>query len=316
MSRTRTASRTATGALLAVAATGPVLYPLALGVAARRRPVPRPPAGDGAWPVLSVVVAAYLEADVIGAKVRSTEADGYPGELEVVVVADDPATAAAAREAGAVVVTSEVRSGKSAALGRGVSAARGEVVVFTDANTELEPGSLAALARWFADPAVGAVAGEKAVHGGGQGVYWRFESWLKRHEDRLGGTVGLVGEVAAVRRSAWRDVPATAALDDLWIALDVLGQGLRVAYEPQARAYEDAPDTLAEEWERRTRNVAGLLHVLSSRREALLRADAVSAQLWGHRLVRVSAGPVAHGVLVLLSAGRVLQRRPGRAPAA
>ena len=263
-----------------------------------------------------MVVAAYLEADVIAGKVADTLANGYPGPLEVVVVADDPATAEAARAAGAVVVASAARRGKSAALGHGVAAATGDVVVLTDANTELEQGALAALARWFADPHVGAVAGEKAVRGGGQGAYWRFESWLKRCEDRLGGTVGLVGEVAAVRRSAWRDVPAHVAVDDLWIALDVLEQGLRVAYEPQARAFEDASATAREEWERRTRVVAGMLGVLAERRGALLRADAVAAQLWGHRLVRVSAGPLAHAALLVLAAQRAVRPGAGRVPAA
>jgi biofilm PGA synthesis N-glycosyltransferase PgaC len=289
-------------ALGAVAAYGPVLYPAALLLVARRRPEPEPVPGPRPAR-LSVVVAAYREAAVIGAKVHDCRANGWEGELEVVVVADDEATARAAEQAGAVVVAPGRRVGKAAALGLGVAAATGEVVVLSDANALLVPGSLAALARWFTDPEVGAVAGEKSVVGGAEGAYWRFESLLKRAESRLGGTVGLVGECAAVRRSAWQDVPADVAVDDLWIALDVLESGLRIPYEPAARASEAASDTLAQEWERRTRIVAGMLDVVQRRRHLLRGHGSTSAQLWGHRLVRVSGGPVAHAALLLLAAG-------------
>lgn len=303
-------------ALCLVAGYGPVLYPAGLLVAARRRRPERPPHGPAPTSI-SVVVAAYREAAVIGDKVADCWANGWPGELEVVVVADDELTAEAARAAGAVVVAPGRRVGKAAALGLGVAAARGEVVVLSDANAALAPGSLSALAGWFADPTVGAVAGEKTVRGGSEGLYWRFESLLKRAESRLGGTVGLVGECAAVRRSAWRDVPADVAVDDLWIALDVLEQGLRIPYEPAARASELPSPTLVEEWERRTRIVAGMLDVVLRRRRLLVGHGSTSAQLWGHRLVRVSAGPVAHaGLLVLAAQGVVGAGRHHRLAAA
>ncbi|MBK5305570.1 MAG: glycosyltransferase [Frankiaceae bacterium] len=307
------ARRIAVTGLSAVVLAGPVLYPAGLAFAARRRPIEQRPPDPPDWPNMTVVVAAYHEARLIAAKVADAHANGYPGRLQVVVVADDEPTAAAARETAAVVVSPGRRVGKSAALDIGVTAADGEIVVLSDANTRLMPGSLAALAAWFCDPAVGAVAGEKQLSAGAESAYWRFESWLKTRESRLGGTIGLVGELAAIRRTAWRPVPADVAVDDLWVALDVLEQGLRVVYEPAAVAVEDASGTWQEDWERRTRIVAGMLDVVRRRQALLLRADLVSAQLWGHRVLRASAAPVAQATLLGFALVR-LRRGPRSAP--
>lgn len=248
---------------------------------------------------------AYREEAVIVDKVADLVANGYQGTLVVLVVADDPATEAAARRTAATVLSSSERSGKADALNRGVAAATSDIVIFNDANTRLEPGSLAAMARWFVDPSVGAVAGDKTVAGPtGEGVYWRFESWLKRREARTGGTVGLVGELAAVRRADFRPLPTDLAVDDLWVALDVLERGYRIAYEPTALAVEEPSRRWQDDWERRTRVVSGSLDVLWRRRGLLAPENGIVAvQLWGHRLVRSSFGPLAH-LLLLLRAAR------------
>ena len=196
------------------------------------------PAEPGTWPDLTVVVPAYREAGVIAAKVEDLRANGYPGRLEILVVADgDPETAVAAERAGARALTGPERLGKSQALNRGFEEADTPIVVISDANNRLVAGALAAAVEHFADPDVGAVAGEKLEDdgGGGESLYWKFESWLKQREDRLGTTIGLVGELAAVRSAAWRPIPADVASDDLWTALDINEQGYRVAYEPRAR---------------------------------------------------------------------------------
>ena len=114
---------------------------------------------------------------------RRPPANGYPGSLEILVVADgDPETAEAAERAGARALTGPDRLGKSQALNRGFAEATTPVVVISDANNRLAPGALAALVEHFVDPTVGAVAGEKLEDdgGGGETLYWRFESWLKQ----------------------------------------------------------------------------------------------------------------------------------------
>jgi hypothetical protein len=264
-----------------------------------------------------VLVPAYREAGVIGAKVEDVRGNGYPGPLDIVVIADgDPETAAAAELAGARALTGPDRLGKSQALNRGFADAGTEIVVITDANNRLAPGALAAVVEHFDDPAVGAVAGEKLEDdgGGGESMYWRFESWLKQREDQLGSTIGLIGELSAVRAEAWRPIPPDVAIDDLWAGLDIIEQGYRVAYEPRARALDPAAASLAVQWERRTRNVSGALHVLVRRRQQLRpSAGLVSVELWGHRLARFTVSPLAHVALLALAGSKVRTSRLARA---
>jgi cellulose synthase/poly-beta-1,6-N-acetylglucosamine synthase-like glycosyltransferase len=316
VSRPRLGMSLAVAALLAGAGAGHVLYPAWLAWRtrgspprpARPGPARRPQTGAAPTP-LTVLVPAYREAGVIGAKVEDIRANGYAGPLDILVIADgDPETAAAAEAAGARALTGPERLGKSQALNRGFAEADTAIVVITDANNRLAPGALAAVVEHFDDPRVGAVAGEKLEDdgGGGESLYWRFESWLKQREDELGTTIGLIGELSAVRAEAWRPIPPDVAIDDLWAGLDIIEQGYRVAYEPRARALDPAAPSMAVQWERRTRNVSGALHVLARRRRQLRpSAGLVAAELWGHRLVRFTVSPLSHLALIALAASKV-----------
>ena len=319
MRRPRTGTALVVSGLVAAATAGHVLYPAWLAWRTRggRGRVTMPPETGKPQeaPDLTVLVPAYREAGVIAAKIEDIRANGYPGELDILVVADgDPETAEAARRAGARALTGPDRLGKSQALNRGFAEATTPVVVFTDANNRIAAGALAAAVGHFADPEVGAVAGEKVEEdGGGESIYWRFESWLKRREDRLGTTIGLVGEFAAVRRTAWRPIPPDVATDDFWTALDIIEQGYRVAYEPRARAIDPAAESLSASWERRIRSVSGALHIMSRRRSQLYpSAGLVAAELWGHRLVRYTVGPLAHTTLLVMALAKVRSSRLAR----
>jgi cellulose synthase/poly-beta-1,6-N-acetylglucosamine synthase-like glycosyltransferase len=309
------------GSLVTAATAGHVLYPAWLAWRTRGRrgrvPVARVAAGPEAPPDLTVVVPAYREAGVIAAKIDDLRANGYPGSLEILVVADgDPDTAEAAERAGARTLTGPERLGKSQALNRGFAEATTPVVVISDANNRLEAGALVALVGHFADPAVGAVAGEKLEDGGGGGesLYWRFESWLKEREDRLGTTIGLVGELSAIRAEAWRPIPHDVATDDFWAALDINEQGYRIAYEPRARALDPPAPSLRASWERRIRSVSGALHIMVRRRRQLRpSAGLVAAELWGHRLSRYTVSPVAHLTLLVVAVSKARSSTLARA---
>jgi hypothetical protein len=304
-------SRLAVGTLLAAASTGHVLYPAWLALASRRRQA-MPAADPDVWPAVTVLVAAYGEAECIRAKVRDVLNNGYPGLLDVMVVADaDVETAARAEQAGATVVTADERLGKAQALNLGFSKITAPVVVLSDANNVIAPGAIAALVRHLGDPRVGAVAGEKVeADGAGEDLYWRFESWLKQREWRLGTTIGLVGELAAIRTEAWQPVPLDIATDDLWTALDLSERGYVVAYEPRARAFDPPVPTLEQQWERRTRSVSGAMHVFMRRRRQLGPAGGlVAAQIWGHRLARYTIAPLAHVLLVMAALRRARTSR-------
>jgi hypothetical protein len=291
-----------------------VLYPAWLVVAARRRPA-AVVADPAVWPGVTVLVAAYGEANTIGAKVHDVMANGYPGPLDVMVVADaDVETAARAEGAGATVVTADERLGKAQALNLGFSKITAPEVVGNDANNVLAPGAIAALVLHLGDPHVGAVAGEKVEDdGGGEDLYWRFESWLKQREWRLGTTIGMVGELAAIRTHAWRPIPADIAIDDLWTALDLSARGYAIAYEPSAKAFEPPVHAFLQQWERRTRNVSGALHVFLRRRSQLGPAGGlVAAEVWGHRLARFTVAPAAHGALLGIALRRARTSRLAR----
>ena len=285
-------------ALLAVAAVGPALYPAWLAWKTRRVADPVPPEPDE-WPSVSVVIPAYRERLVIAHKVENTLENGYPGPLDVIVVAEDEETAAAAAATPARVINGANRRGKAGALNVGVREATGSVVVLTDANAMLEPGGLSKLVRWLADLTVGAVTGEKRIiTDNGEGLYWSFESWLKRRENRTGTTIGVGGELIAMRRADYVDLATDTAVDDFWLALDVAEQNKRIVYEPEARIYEEGTDSPRVEWERRTRIISGALDAMCRRPHHLLPGGPIAGQLWGHRLVRSSPGPIAHAVLL------------------
>ena len=303
-------SKTVAAALLgATASVGHVLYPLWLAAVTRSRPAPVPPT-PRAWPGVTVVVPAYLESGVIAAKVRNLEENGYPGTLDVIVVASDPDTSAAVRPTSARLSESPTRLGKPEALNRGVEAALHPIVVLTDANAMLKPGAIASLVRWFSLPGVDAVAGEKRILGEDEErFYWKFESWLKLLEWRRGTTIGIDGGLVAVRREAYRPMPTYVTMDDIWLALDVVEHGGKIAYEPNARVLED-PAPPEADWERRTRVVACTHEVLWRRRRLLLpgRSD-VTPMLWGHRVIRTSFGPLAHLLLLLMAVASARRSR-------
>ncbi len=239
-------------------------YPVLLEAANRLRG-PREPAPAQRLPSLTVLVAALDEEACIGAKIADTRRQDYGGEaFDVVVVADGSAdgTARIAGEHGATVLWRPERRGKSAAVNRGMAAATTDVVVMTDANCSLAPGSLKAVGEAFWDPRVAVVSGAKTVGGegaggAGEGLYWRFESRLKRGESALGVTMGAPGELCGVRRSTFRPIPAGVVNDDYHLTCDALVRGLSVVYVPAARTSEAVSETVAEEFERRTRIAAG-----------------------------------------------------------
>jgi biofilm PGA synthesis N-glycosyltransferase PgaC len=285
-------------------AAGHALYPVALEAVCRirgARPQPLVPPADGAWPGITVVIPAFREAGAIAGKVANVEANGYPGEVEVIVISEDAETAAAARATSATVIEPTQRLGKSQAENVAVEAAAHEIVVITDANNQLVDGALAALVPHFADPTVGCVGGAKTEEGEGEALYWRYETWLKERESWLGTTIGIVGELFAVRKSAWQPIPVGIASDDLWTALDLSERGHAVRYEPAASSVEPsaAPD---EQWERRTRITAIGLTVFSRKRHLLHpRHGLLSFQIIGHKLWRTTVSPIAHLALLVVA---------------
>ncbi|MGC3999009.1 MAG: glycosyltransferase family 2 protein [Anaeromyxobacter sp.] len=222
------------------------------------------------WPRVTLVFSAFDEERWIRAKVQNCLALDYPPDrLEVVVGCDgcSDRTAALAREAGGArvtVVEQFPRAGKAAMLSRLVPAAAGELVVLTDANVLLDRGAVKALARRFADPAVGAVVGRLRLYrpgaaAGGQeeGLYWRYETALKHLEGRWKAVLGANGGLYAVRRILFSPLEPDTVTDDFVVPARVAARGWRVPFEPEAVGHEELAGDTALEFGRRARIGAG-----------------------------------------------------------
>jgi hypothetical protein len=227
-------------------------YPLALAALPAR-----PWRTDGATPSVSVVVPAFREREALRAKLEAMAGLDYPADrLQVLVAVDEDRelvdVVRAARPEAQVLFEAE-RGGKSAALTRALRAATGDVVVFTDANNVLEPSSLRAAVRHFADPAIWAVAGRRGESGS---AYDRYEDVLRRLESRSGSVAAMSGEFMAVRRERVPGWPSDVVNDDFWLLCHLVRGGGRVVYEPAAGSTESALPVDAEV-RRRSRMGAG-----------------------------------------------------------
>ncbi len=148
-------------------------------------------------------------------------------------------------------------------MNRGAARARSGILVFSDANAFYNPGALRALVSNFNDPDVGLVSGRKTVWKGrgavpdSEAVYWSFDSWIRLNESRAWSSAAAVGEILAIRRSAFEPVPGWVVNDDAFLALQATTKGWRVVYEPAAVAFETGAETLEEELDRRARMTGG-----------------------------------------------------------
>jgi len=238
-----------TAALLGWAQAG---YGLALALLCRR-PGDTSPA-DPELPTVSLIVAAHAERDVIAAKVANALALDYPRDrLEVVVACDGSPdrTPEEARRAGADVVLDLPRGGKVRAQDAAVRASTSDIVAFSDANALWEPDALRELVAPFADPAVGYVCGRvRFVNPDGgtnqEGVYWRYEMFLRERESALWSVTAGNGAIYATRREAYVEVDPVMG-HDLKFPFTLVRAGWRAVDQPLARATERmVPDVAGE----------------------------------------------------------------------
>jgi hypothetical protein len=237
-----------------------------LFLAALRRaggPAWTPPAPASERPSVTLVIAAYREEAVIAGKVANALALDWPRDrLQVVVAVDggaEPgadATADRAREAGADVVLELARGGKYRAQAVAAGYATGDLLAFSDANAIWEPDALGHLAGAFADPEVGYACGQvRFVNESGtnqEGLYWRYEMWLRGHESALASVTAGNGAIYAVRREAYIEVDPVMG-HDLSFPFNMVKRGWRAVDVPGARATEKMVPSIEGEWVRKRR---------------------------------------------------------------
>lgn len=242
-------------------------YPLILALLARLRR--KPAEYSTITPQVSILIAAYNEQEVIAAKLENTLSLDYPKDCMQIVVAvdgsdDQTAEIVQTFEDRGVELSYDVRRrGKTAAINRAVPRLRHEIVVFSDANNFYATDALLELVKPFSNPKVGAVTGSKNIlddldaHARADGLYWRYESSIKKNETRIGSCCGVAGEILAIRRFLYQPLPDHVINDDFFFGMNILRQGYRVVYAPEAQSFERSSLTEEDEAIRRSRIVAG-----------------------------------------------------------
>jgi len=195
-----------------------------------------------------------------------------------------------------------------------------EIVVFTDANTYLNPDAILNICRHYSDKTVGAVAGEKRVQmsnnadasAAGEGFYWKYESALKKWDSELYTVVGAAGELFSVRRSLYRRVPNNSIIDDFMVSMLVVKEGHRIVYEPDAYATETGSANVKEELKRKVRIAAGGIQSIIWLGSLLnvFKYPIVSFQYISHRVLRWTVTPFFM-ILALITNAIIVAARGG-----
>ena len=280
-------------------------YPAAMGVLARLRP--RPVRREDATPSVALVVSAHDEEDVIGRRLENLlELDYPPESLEIVVVSDGSTDRtdgiveeAAAREAGVRLLRCP-REGKVAAQHRAVRETESDVIAFTDANTEWKPDALRKLVRNLSDPEVGYVCGqlrlESADGANLEGLYWRYEVWVREQESKASSITAGNGAIYAVRREAYvEDDPKFG--HDFGFPYLMEQAGRRAVYDSEAVAVEKPASEPEDEYGRKVRmNARSWGHLITGRMFRPTR-PLYMAELVSHRVLRYSSGALHLGLL-------------------
>jgi len=273
-----------------------LLYPAALWLHALLRP--RPVRAADVTPSVSLVICAHDEEEAIEARLRNALALDYPPEQLSIWLASDGSgdrTVERARALGAprVHVLDLPRQGKAAALAAAVQASDGEILAFSDANSEWAPDALRRLVRPFADPEVGGVAGDQRYRGasGGQAAgergYWSFDRAQKRWQSRAGSAISATGAIYAVRRELFEAPPADAT-DDFMVSTAVVAAGRRLVFAADAIAWEPPAETASGEFRRKVRILTRGLRAVWYRRALLdpRRSGVYGLELLLHKLWR------------------------------
>lgn len=268
-------------------------------------------------PEITLLVAAFNEKDYVTQKVQNTRQLDYPAnKLKQIWVTDgsNDGTPELLKSYNDVwVLHQPARKGKIAALNRAMKYVKTPLVIFSDANTLLGKSSIKRIAKLFSNPDVGCVSGEKriansvaeAAASAGEGLYWKYESALKKWDAQINTAVGAAGELFSVRTHLFKPVEPDTILDDFIISLRIAMQGYTIQYDPEAFAIERASANVKEELKRKIRIATGGLQSIV-RLKALLnifRYKTLSFQYISHRVLRWTIAPVS---LVLIFVFNIL----------
>ena len=267
---------------------------------------------------MTLFVAAFNEKEFIDEKIKNSLELEYPAEkLHLVWVtdgSDDGTPELLGKYGGVAVHHLPQRNGKINAMNRGMKFVNTPIVVFCDANTMLGRESIRRIVNLFSNPKVGCVSGEKRIFdkekdgaaGAGEGLYWKYESTLKKWDAELYSVVGAAGELFAIRTELYQEVERDTLLDDFIISLRVAQKGYTIQYDPDAYAIESASANVKEELKRKIRISAGGIQSVVRLRSLLnfFRYGTLSFQYISHRVLRWTLAPLA--LLFMIPVGLIL----------
>ena len=292
----------------------------------------RPVVQSEYYPAVTMVIPAYNERDYLPEKLQNCLTQDYPAhQLQLLFVIEGSTDGSAEyleqqqqRLPNLTLISGTRRLGKIAAMNNAMNLVKTPITIFTDANTQLNPEAVSRLVSRFEPVGVGAVTGEKRIQlagqeaaaGSGEGLYWRYESFLKKLDARLHTIVGAAGELFAIRTDLYEPVEADTLLDDFIISLRIAGRGYRVDYAPDAYALERPSESVREEMKRKVRIATGgfqsiqrLAHLLNPFTYGWL-----SFQYISHRVLRWAVTPFCLPLLILLNLVMITQpESPGTA---
>lgn len=274
-------------------------------------------------PEVTLFITAYNEKDYVYEKMINTLALDYPkNKIRVIWVTDgsDDGTPDLLKQfPEAIVYHHPERKGKINAMNRGMKYVTSPIVVFSDANSMLSKNSIRRIANFFSDEKVGCVSGEKRIQhkesdtaaGAGEGLYWRYESALKKWDAELYSAVGAAGELFAIRTHLFREVEKDILLDDFVISLRVAQEGYTIQYDPEAYAVESASANVKEELKRKIRISAGGIQSVVRLRSLLniFKYGWLSFQFISHRVLRWTLTPLS--LLLMIVIGAILAINEG-----
>lgn len=265
-------------------------------------------------PDVTLFIAAYNEKNYVAEKMKNSLALEYPKEkLNIVWVtdgSDDGTPDLLQGYPNTKVYHVEERNGKIGAMNRGITFVKTPIVIFSDANTNLGNESIRRIVNLFGNPKVGCVSGEKrivnkesdAASGAGEGIYWKYESTLKKWDAELYSVVGAAGELFAIRTELYQQVERDTILDDFIISLRVAQDGYVIQYDPEAYAIENASLDVKEELKRKIRISAGGIQSIIRLWPLLnfFKYGTLSFQYISHRVLRWSLTPLSLILLIPL----------------
>jgi len=269
---------------------------------------------DNFQPDVTLLVATFNEELIIRKKIENTFQINYPAhKLKIIFVADgstDNTVTIIAQYPSIDLYYKPEREGKSAAINRVMPYVSSPFTIFCDANTLLNKDCVNEIVKHYKDTKIGAVAGEKKVvdysiaqsaAGAGEGLYWKYESILKKLDARFYSVVGAAGELFSIRTNLYEPVEKNVLLDDFIISMRICQNGYRVMYEPRAFATESPSFSIKDEQKRKIRIAAGAFQSIFMLKDLLniFKYGKLSFQYISHRVLRWLLCPVLLPLLFL-----------------